>query len=179
MKLLKLVYIAHGWHLGLTQTQLIDEDVEAWRYGPVIPSLYRSFKTYGNQPIPATEVASNVQLSNPERVYPFLERVWNAYKDCTAIELSSMTHAKGTPWYQVWEVQSGKNYMGADISPQSIPQGVSDKKAVAEKRAIEGGNYEALDSQDNCNLRKCTKDAFIEKASWVVNLAIRVTVAMV
>ncbi|WP_205760954.1 Panacea domain-containing protein [Luteolibacter luteus] len=131
MKLLKLVYIAHGWHLGLTQTPLIDESVEAWRYGPVIPSLYRRFKTYGNQPIPVTEVAENVQLSNPERLTPFLESVWNAYKDYTGLQLSSMTHAQGTPWYQVWEVEGGKHYMGADIPPQMIQKHYMEKAANA------------------------------------------------
>lgn len=129
MKLLKLVYIAHGWHLGLTQLPLIDEDVEAWRYGPVIPSLYRRFKSFGNLPIPATEISQNVQLSNPERIKPFLERVWNSYKGFSAIELSSMTHAKNTPWYQVWEVEGGKNCMGADISPQVIQKHYMEKAA--------------------------------------------------
>lgn len=49
MKLIKLVYLAHGWNLGLTGEPLITEHVQAWRYGPVIPSIYHDFKEYGNQ----------------------------------------------------------------------------------------------------------------------------------
>lgn len=51
MTIQKLVYLAHGWSLGLFDEPLIDDTVEAWEYGPVIPSLYNAFKKYGNNPI--------------------------------------------------------------------------------------------------------------------------------
>jgi len=44
MKLQKLVYYAHGWHLALNNEPLIDEQVECWQYGPVISSLFHEFK---------------------------------------------------------------------------------------------------------------------------------------
>ena len=42
MQLLKLVFIAHGWMLGLYGEPLISDDVQAWKYGPVIPDLYQT-----------------------------------------------------------------------------------------------------------------------------------------
>ena len=51
LKLVKLVYLAHGWHLGLTGDPLIKENVEAWRYGPVVPSIYHDLKIFGNNAI--------------------------------------------------------------------------------------------------------------------------------
>ncbi|MFC0184306.1 Panacea domain-containing protein [Pseudarcicella hirudinis] len=51
MKLQKIVYFAQGVHLARYQKPLIDEAVEAWTYGPVIPSLYHTFKHLGNSPI--------------------------------------------------------------------------------------------------------------------------------
>ena len=51
MQLLKLVYIAHGWTLGICATPLITEQVEAWKYGPVIPDLYQHVKKYGSSSI--------------------------------------------------------------------------------------------------------------------------------
>ena len=42
----KLVFFSHGWNLGILETPLINEDVEAWKYGPIIPSIYYAFKKY-------------------------------------------------------------------------------------------------------------------------------------
>src|SRR5437870_3577302 len=60
MKIQKLVYYAHGWNLALDGQPLIDEAVEAWTYGPVIPSLYHEFKKYGGGPI--TSKASKIEV---------------------------------------------------------------------------------------------------------------------
>ena len=58
MKLVKLVYIAHGWHLGITNNALIDENPEAWKYGPVIPRVYHTFKKFGKNPVKSNEIAN-------------------------------------------------------------------------------------------------------------------------
>jgi uncharacterized phage-associated protein len=42
MQLLKLVYIAHGWSLAILGRDLFPDRIEAWKYGPVIPDLYRA-----------------------------------------------------------------------------------------------------------------------------------------
>ena len=39
MKLQKLVYIAHGWMLGLSGKPLVNQEPEAWERGPVFPQL--------------------------------------------------------------------------------------------------------------------------------------------
>ncbi|KQH74402.1 Panacea domain-containing protein [Xylella fastidiosa] len=44
LQVLKLVYLAHGWCLGVHTQPLIDELVEAWRAGPLIRSLYNVIK---------------------------------------------------------------------------------------------------------------------------------------
>ncbi|HHW4679552.1 MAG TPA: Panacea domain-containing protein [Xylella sp.] len=51
IQIIKLVYIAHGWHLGFRKEPLINEPVEAWRHGPVIRSLYGKVKKYGSSGI--------------------------------------------------------------------------------------------------------------------------------
>ena len=48
LKIVKLVYIAQGWALALLNKAIFAEEVEAWRYGPVIPSVYHSFKEFGS-----------------------------------------------------------------------------------------------------------------------------------
>ncbi len=115
LKLQKLVYIAHGWYLALSDGEpLIDDEyAEAWQYGPVFPSLYYEFKDFGPKRI--TRKAEDVTFSDDEDVEFFvpeiqgdddrtrklLDRVWDVYRKFTAGQLSSLTHADGTPWHQV------------------------------------------------------------------------------
>jgi antitoxin SocA-like protein len=47
LQVIKLAYIAHGWMLALYQRPLISDSIEAWKYGPVIPTLYHALKKYG------------------------------------------------------------------------------------------------------------------------------------
>ena len=53
MQVIKLVYFAHGYNLAILDRPLIDDHVEAWKFGAVIPSLYHSLKIYGSGVIKA------------------------------------------------------------------------------------------------------------------------------
>jgi len=112
MKLQKLVYIAQGWHLVLQNDQLFSEEIQAWQHGPVIPSLYHTFKMFGRTPI--TDFASEFDFESEELVIPqveksdsetraILDKVWEVYKNFTPIALRKMTHRDGTPWDQTYE----------------------------------------------------------------------------
>lgn len=110
MKLQKLVYFAHGWHLAYTGLPLIPEQIEAWDYGPVIDTLYHDLKGFGNDEItrPLMEaewnengfstVVPNVKDTN---LRTFLNNVIGVYGSLSAIQLSNMTHMPGTPWRQL------------------------------------------------------------------------------
>ena len=129
MKLQKLVYIAHGWHLAIRERPLIQESVEAWTYGPIIADLYHEFKKFGNMPITerATEIKSrqtaggpfSISFSieeptidrdsdDPEYTRRFLDKVWEVYGDFTAVQLSNLTHEPDTPWDQTRQLYRNK-----------------------------------------------------------------------
>jgi uncharacterized phage-associated protein len=113
MKLQKLVYYAQGWYAGYTKERLIDEEVEAWQYGPVIPSLYLEFKEFGSGAI--TRAAfdwksfkrSEVPAIQDVNIRAFLTNVWDAYGKYTAIALSEFTHAVDGPWDQIRRAKPG------------------------------------------------------------------------
>lgn len=101
MKLIKLVYIAHGWYLGFTDKQLISESPEAWKYGPVIPSVYDKYKSYRNQNIyPTTKNVFNLGINAKDQL--FLDKIWTTYGKENGLQLSNRTHQPGTPWSIVW-----------------------------------------------------------------------------
>src|SRR5262245_11323328 len=62
MKLQKLVYYAHGWNWALMDKPLLDEQIQAWNFGPVIRTLYRAFRRFGAGDI--TSKASEVRKAH-------------------------------------------------------------------------------------------------------------------
>lgn len=121
MKLLKLTYLAHGWTLCFTDAPLIRESVQAWKYGPVIPSLYEYFKRYGRSPVDAAaEINVLPEMSQPtpnqtKWIHGVLGGVWTAYKGYSGLQLSALTHIDGSPWHVTWFERGGKDRMGCAI----------------------------------------------------------------
>ncbi|MBU2915864.1 Panacea domain-containing protein [Reichenbachiella agariperforans] len=105
MKLLKLTYIAHGYYLGFFNKPLIQNRVQAWKYGPVIPELYGVIKRFGTSSvdIELMDLYSEKDLS--EKDEEFISLLWNAYKGSSGTKLSALTHTKGSPWSQVFNGQ--------------------------------------------------------------------------
>ena len=111
MKLQKLVYFAHGWHLGLKKRPLCSEYVRAWTWGPVFPHLYQNVKRWGKEPIVGR--VRDVEFVSPkirftpdipaEDVYArgLSDRIWGVYGKMSGLALSVLTHENGSPWDQV------------------------------------------------------------------------------
>lgn len=149
MKLQKLVYIAHGWHLAITDGALIYERVEAWPYGPVIPDLYHALKHCGHAPI--RERLTDVDLStfdvvpasllsgaNPatDETQNIVNRVWSSYGPLTALQLSTMTHKPGTPWDTVAKQHNTKQPRGFVIEQELIRDHYRDLAAERRKARV-------------------------------------------
>lgn len=109
MQVQKLVYLAHGWNLGAYSRGLIEDDVEAWEFGPVIRRLYDALRGYGRGPVTRlirwgddTPFKSDdyeeayAQLTAEEN--EIVNLVWEKYGSFPAFKLSALTHEPGTPW---------------------------------------------------------------------------------
>lgn len=106
MQILKLVYMCHGWMLGLYGRQLIKENVEAWRYGPVIRELYDQVKDFRSQAITA-KLSDNVDdFDGPEK--NIMDQVYSKYGKLSGPALSRLTHMKDSPWDITYSL-SGQN----------------------------------------------------------------------
>lgn len=106
MKLQKLVYCLHGWHLAITGKAAIDGAFEAWPYGPVEEDMYHLFKAYRNRPITTyaqswdgdEQKAFVVPQNGNKEFYEIMDFVAGRYMPFSATQLSAMTHKPGTPW---------------------------------------------------------------------------------
>lgn len=123
MKLVKLAYISKGWYLGLTDgNELFQDDIQAWKYGPVVAAVYYKFRHYGkgniNEQAKEYRIGANRQivLDQPmvkdQNVIKFLDRIWEVYKCYDGIELSAMTHRPDTPWDIAYNKLGGKHVDG-------------------------------------------------------------------
>lgn len=101
MQLLKLVYIAHGWMLGLYGVPLIRDRVEAWKFGPVIPTLYHAVKHCKDGPVIGDIQVDDEEITEVEK--DLISQVYGIYGDASGIALSNLTHRPNTPWYRVYE----------------------------------------------------------------------------
>lgn len=110
MQILKLVYIAHGWSYGFFNKPLIDDTIEAWKYGPIIPELYQAIKKYGNTEItqdisyPCFKFNKNDILNSEQQ--KVVEFVYKKYGHFDGIQLSMLTHQNNTPWSEVFNPHS-------------------------------------------------------------------------
>lgn len=104
MKLQKMVYFAHGYHLARYAIPLIKEQFEAWKFGPVVPSIYHTYKLYGSDEItdsylvPIADVQDDELRSLSETAQEAIDYTWDATKNVTALNLSAWTHKAGSPW---------------------------------------------------------------------------------
>lgn len=93
LKLQKLLYYMQGFHLAFFEKPLFDEEIEAWMYGPVVPSVYSHFKSNGNNGIKYEGEA--IKLTDKEEL--LFNEVYRVYGAYSALGLMNLTHSE-LPW---------------------------------------------------------------------------------
>jgi uncharacterized phage-associated protein len=135
LHLQKVIYLIHGFTLAIANISIInhsfDECIEAWKFGPVIPSIYHEFKHLTDNPIGNEKesiVTSAIDVDFPQFFKPILSNTevkqilvkqisdWVITNIITnnntlrpASKLVELTHLEGSPWHQVF--QEGKKHI--------------------------------------------------------------------
>ncbi|WP_417242282.1 Panacea domain-containing protein [Celeribacter sp.] len=112
MQLLKLIYIAHGWHLEMFKRPLFSNRIEAWKFGPVVPEVYAAFRSQGVNVKRSVPVANAALDDNQKKL---LDEVYSIYGPMDAFRLSDITHVANGPW----ALASRKGYF-AEIPNEQI-----------------------------------------------------------
>jgi uncharacterized phage-associated protein len=134
MKLQKLLFFAYGWYWVEKDQPLFNEKIQAWKYGPVIPSVYHKVKVYGTNPI--IEKIRDIQVKDnsvsfttpeldPEKdkyEIEFLDFIWELYSKFSPIQLANLSHVKGGPWDKVSSQFSGQIPPDIDIDDSLIKE---------------------------------------------------------
>lgn len=129
LKLQKLLYYAHAWHLVNFKKSLFIDNIEAWEFGPVIPSVYRKYKQYAHKPIPQPQSTIDKWPFSVEQE-KFLKEFYLVFGGLTATALVSMTHLE-KPWREAFS--KGKFSVISNDTMKDFYTKLYERK-IAEKR---------------------------------------------
>ena len=111
LKLQKLVYLCFADYLCDTGKELFTDKIYAFKYGPVVDTVYKKYKEYGYKPIEkeTMDIDSKNIFEMPaksrilfaedgtEKILS-IEKTLKKYGDLSAAELVDLTHRKDAPW---------------------------------------------------------------------------------
>lgn len=103
LQLQKLTYVCHGLSLSHFHRPLITDDVFAWQYGPVVPSVYFRFKSYGSS---AIQEHMDIVLDGDSEA--IVKDVVAKLGHLSGPQLVELTHREGSPWSKVWDGSQNK-----------------------------------------------------------------------
>lgn len=134
LKIQKLLFFAQGWFMANYNMPLFNESFEAWRHGPVVRSIYNALHGSGDSTID-NEITTTFMTEDGKpyfgtpQVLPedtaainFLEKFWKVYAPIHAFQLSTMSHATGSPWHNIYTAYGGCLPFGVVIDDSDIKE---------------------------------------------------------
>lgn len=150
LSLQKLLYYAQGWTIVERSIPLFNESIEAWAYGPVVPSVWKAYQ--GKKPI-LRESSGPASLEDDDG--EIVRSVWERYKRFSPIALSEMTHSE-PPWKAARGLASPGTPSGRPISLQTLREFFGERMKSAQDQLIEQWD-EVLDAARE-NTERLRKD---------------------
>lgn len=100
LKLQKLLYFAQGVSLALKGKPLFKEELKAWNYGPVVPSIYSQFKIFDSNtiPLPAEMDFDIYSQSTKELIF----KTYSIYGEHSASYLLQVSHDDHLSWREAY-----------------------------------------------------------------------------
>lgn len=112
----KLMFLFEAYYMNAMKTEKLYEcGYKAWNFGPVAPRLYKRYKNCGKNDIILTneEIIQGDDISNEKK--ELMNKLYDTFKDFSAMELVSFTHSKNSPWRNVWEKEPYGDISKAEI----------------------------------------------------------------
>lgn len=96
LKLQKTLYFVQGYYAKEFSSPLFEDRIEHWPYGPVVPSVYFKYSSYGADAIYATNPYASFDWLPPhERNY--VKKIIDKCLSLSARKLVEISHT-GSPW---------------------------------------------------------------------------------
>lgn len=95
LKLQKVLYYVQGYFLKEYEKPAFNDEIKNWTYGPVVPSVYYNYCSYGSEPLKENDNETFGFLSNDHK--KLLNNVINSCLDIPSFKLVEQTHSEA-PW---------------------------------------------------------------------------------
>ena len=111
LKLNKLLYLNFCYFCSF-DIYLFEDKIEAWKFGPVISSIYHEFKRFGRETIKneiSVIVDDNFNVIKPDlkgydkRLISIIDDIYDLYEDEDPWSMVNSTHEEDSPWSQYYE----------------------------------------------------------------------------
>lgn len=116
LQLNKLCYLVNGFTLRERDEPAFHNSVQAWKFGPVVPEVYETYRDYGDRPITALDLCRTSLHNRKELMDRWGDLADIIGKDVAAIaygvvkeygkyggwDLVHMMHKKRTPWKKAY-----------------------------------------------------------------------------
>lgn len=96
-KLMKLMYICYGTYLTVYNQRLLNEQPQAWPYGPVFAIARQEMSSQSNW----IAVCNSLNLEDAnitDKIDKLINVVLSTFGTWSAVQLSNWTHQSGSPW---------------------------------------------------------------------------------
>lgn len=98
LEIQKMLYFLEGLHLALVDAPLFDENFQAWKFGPALPSVYRRLKRFGDGPVSPAIIDTKAESTLSDSVLGLIRLVYDVFSKFDGPSLVGLTHLPGTPW---------------------------------------------------------------------------------
>lgn len=96
-KLMKLMYICYGTYLAVYNERLLNEQPQAWPYGPVFATARQEMNIQENW-IDKRESLGIENVIETNKIDNIINVVLKTFGKLSAVQLSTWTHQAGSPW---------------------------------------------------------------------------------
>lgn len=102
LSLQKMLYFVKGYSWALMRKDMIEEDCEAWAYGPVFPAIYEKYKVLGSGVISDYDQTIEYEKKLTPEELELLDHIIHCFGIYNGSVLMRITH-KESPWKEARE----------------------------------------------------------------------------
>lgn len=106
LQLQKILYYIQVAFLQKLGFPCFDDPIEAWKFGPVVSTVYYYYRHYSSLPIEITYLTEELPCLEKKQK-ELIDRIVNEKREKYVWDLVTDTHAKNTAWFVIYKNGSG------------------------------------------------------------------------